>query len=721
MSHSIRLMDVNTQIHPAITKSKIYRLLSVAICCIFHFQCAVAGTIIEPDSVASEELKEVVVKGAADRLSVKSSVYTPSGKERRAAQNISQLLQLMAIPQLRISPNDDKITDNAGDEISIFINYLVATPEDMAGVNVDNVRRVEYLLFPGDPRFHGAEKALNIIVMEYEYGGYTKLSASENIFNGLSSRASVFSKFRFRKMTYDLFFGSDNRNSHHHGNSSSETMSLTGPDGNNLQLTRDESLSSSSFRRNQFPLTFRATYDSSNILIRNTVGFTHLSVPRDRYEGLLAYSLLPSESFTFNSGNPSRSNSISYNGSFYFQLSNSLSFDFSPSVVYTHTNDYTSFIIDGEDEVSRHAQENALNYLLQFNLTKSFGRSHSLMLLLRGGDKINRLKYPSGNLPSDRFHNGSAGGMAGYNFRSPLFNLRIDGGVAWEQSNMNDVVNNEVYPFTHLNLRYSPNRRHLLSFYFQYASSTPGIAQKSPDILKKDEVMFISGNPMLENSRHTTIQLDYTWLPYENLELSAYGSFFGLYNREITSYSTFENLPALLRKPVNSGDFLNGEVGLSINWSLLNNDLQISCSPNISFFKSSGTYRKNMNHFALEGQVDYYLGNFYFGLTYNGREKAIEMYQPAISTGRDYYRLSVGWSDGNWKLRASCVNIFNNDWRNQTLWIDSPLYSAKITNISPASHAHLEVSATYVISYGRKMRQSNEIGKLSDAPSAILK
>ncbi len=76
-----------------------------------------------------------------------------SGLSSRA-QTAADLLNRMAIPQLRISP-DDQITDPAGKSVDVFIDFLPASSDDMQGMRIQDVKRVEYYDFPTDPRFQG--------------------------------------------------------------------------------------------------------------------------------------------------------------------------------------------------------------------------------------------------------------------------------------------------------------------------------------------------------------------------------------------------------------------------------------------------------------------------------------------------------------------------------------------------------------------------------------
>ena len=91
----------------------------------------------------------------------------------------SIFLRQMAMPQIQINPVSEAVTDNAGGEVAIFINFLEASKEEMEGLRTPDVKKVEYLEFPTDPRFRGAQRVINIIVQEYAYGGYTKLTTNE--------------------------------------------------------------------------------------------------------------------------------------------------------------------------------------------------------------------------------------------------------------------------------------------------------------------------------------------------------------------------------------------------------------------------------------------------------------------------------------------------------------------------------------------------------------
>ena len=681
--------------------------------------CALAD---EPaDTIKSQELNEVVVQAQMQRTSSAKSTYTPTGKQKNAAQNAVDLLRQMAIPQIRINPIDETVTDNVGGSVAIYINFLEASKEEMEGLRTADVRRVEYLEFPSDPRFRGAERVINIIVHEYAYGGYTKVTVNENFLVGLSSRVNIFSKFSYKKMTYDLYAGANNWNNHHNGTTTEGIYHLTDADGKEYLLSRNETLESSHFKQNQYPITFRATYNSSKIQIRNLLAFTNFSVPTYEYYGKLEYSPNTSAGYSFERKNPNRSNSVAYSGTYFFAMTKGFSVDFSPSFNYTHGNDYTDYSTSNQTTIYRHAKENAYNYRLNLYIRKSFGQKHSVMLGGNYGDNINRLEYMGDNGYKDKFHNAFGAGMAGYNFQTQKISVNLDAGLAWENSDINGKTNSDTYPFTHINVRYVPNQRNSFSAYFQYATNSPGISEKSSDLLRENELMYITGNPLLENCRHTTVNLAYTWMPSNAFGMSAYGRFFGMYDRQLLTYSPYDNGKALLRSYINDGDYLNGEIGLAANWKLLNGKLQLYANPSQSFYKSIGIFNDNCNSFRVTVQASYYLDSFYFQAYYESPQKSMFTASPRINKHRNFHSVTVGWSNANWNLRVMGANFFNKGWHGSSNTTVSPYYGERQTIIGNYFHPRINFTATYTFGYGKKVQRGNEVGEQSGATSAILK
>lgn len=173
---------------------------------VFAFPVSMKGQ--SEDSIPVRKIDEVVVNAQMQRTNASASTYIPTSKQKSSAQNATDLLRQLAIPQINVDLMNGEVTTPSGQKVTIYINSIPATEEEMEGLLTADVRKVEYLDFPVDPRFQGSEHVVNFVVQKYEYGGYTKATVNENFLIGkLSSRASVYSKFVYKHMTYDLYAG----------------------------------------------------------------------------------------------------------------------------------------------------------------------------------------------------------------------------------------------------------------------------------------------------------------------------------------------------------------------------------------------------------------------------------------------------------------------------------------------------------------------------------
>ena len=231
----------------------------------------------EPDSIKAQELNEVVVEAQLQSTSATVSTYIPTSKQKNSSQTATDLLNRMAIPQL--SPGmGNSVKTNTGKDVNIYIDYLPASEQEINGMRMADVKKVEYYDYPKDHRFQGCAHVINFVMQKYEYGGYVKVSANE-FFIANSGQLNLYSKFQYKKMTYDLGLGGYYRNGSHDFSNTVETYRLPQADGSIKQFGRYSITNDAESRRRYFWPTFKALYRTGKNIVKqyNRCHFRQLS------------------------------------------------------------------------------------------------------------------------------------------------------------------------------------------------------------------------------------------------------------------------------------------------------------------------------------------------------------------------------------------------------------------------------------------------------------
>lgn len=666
-------------------------------------------------------LKGVSVEAPTSTLTADRSTYVPTGRQKRVAQDATDLLRIMSMPEVRVDAFTGAITDNFGQSLPVYINSMPASEQEMEGLRTADVRRVELLINPTDPRFQGAQRVINFIMQEYEYGGYTKLKADERTIAGFTNKSNIFSKFSYKKMVYDLYAGVTNEDNRHNGNSTEGIYSLKDADGNPVTVTRRQDMESSRFRQDQYPLTLRASYSSEKITLRNTVGFSHKSRPSGDESGSLCYTPWAGDSdYSYRRVSRNRSNSVSYSGTYFFVLPASMSLNVSPNFSFTHTNGWSDYTATNSERVLRTTVENARDIKLNVNLAKRFGKGHSLglgyMLLLHNND----VRYDGTSRSGSDFSNLGMAGLLNYDFKGKNLSFHADVDVCRENSKINSHRATDVYPGLHLEMNYAFNNRNRISVFGQYASFSPDLSEKSSNVLKDNELLYITGNPYLKDSRMSELHMGYVWLPCNQFNASAYMALDARYKRYTVAYEPYNNGTALLRTYINNGDFRRSYFGLSFNWKSRDGQLSLTANPELNFFRTTGIYRRDLTSVFLRAGASYYVGDFYMNADYKMRFKELGNENNVLQIGRNEYKIAVGWGNGAFNLRVTASNIFSKGWRRFTREFRSPYYSENRVTYASTYHPSVTFSAVYTFGYGKKVKRGNEVGEQEGAASAIM-
>lgn len=665
-------------------------------------------------------LSGVKVETRASRLATDKNTYIPSMRQKKSSQNAIELLRRMAIPQIVLTPGSNAVEDLFGNTISVYINGHKAEDYDLQGMNMTDVRKVELIEAPSDPRFRGEERVVNFVVQEYEYGGYTKTSAAETILNGFSNDLSVFNKFTARKLTYDLFAGSVNGNHHHTGTDTWAAYMLA--DGNdNGNIDRSEICTASHKRSDEFPVSLRISYNTDRFTARNTINYTHNSTPRNDMSGRLDIGGHQEDSHEYRRLSPSRYNNFYYHGNFWGSAGKGIILNITPSFNYTRRSNRSEYSSTAAPAINNKITEDAYNWGVQASGSKAIGQNQNLLFDFTSGQTINRLRYSNSNNSFNSFSNLFLGGLARYRFQTSRYSLNAHLRVAYEHTSINGIINKDIYPTVGLRGSLLLDRKNQLNAYLYYQTTTPGIGLRSDDIVQSNELMYITGNPNLHNVRNIVSNISYNFAPDNAFSTAFFTGYEEDFDRVAAIYRLYENGTALLRDFINDGNYLKFYIGASINYKMLDNSLQLYGNVAQNFYRTTGIYKTDLCPIRIQLQATYYWKLFNIQVWWANKEKKLTENSNIIICGRDSYGLSMGWGNGVWNVNFSARNILRRNWESSTWYRNTPLYAERQIYYDPWAHANLNLSITYTVGYGKKIRRGNEIGGGTTAPSAILK
>lgn len=666
------------------------------------------------------QLSAVAVEADNTILSTDRNTYIPSARQKKASQDAADLLRRMAIPQLVINPGDNTIKDVFGKSVRIYVNYHAAQPEDLKGMRMTDVRKIEYIEYPADPRFNGEPRVINFIVQEYEYGGYTKVSESFRTLNGMYNSTDIFSRFTYKKLTYDLYAGSDNQNYHHSGSDKSEIYRLENKEAP-MTVIRKEIFDESHTKINKYPVTFRATYISPGFTARNTLSLSHYSSPLQQSCGDLRVNIRPEQDYKYFKNSPNKANTVYYHGSFWGTIGSNASYDITPSFRHTHRNNtsaYESTLM--QTPINNNITENAYNWGIQTSGRIGLGQKGQLSLFVAGGQNLNKLIYQGSNNISDSYSNSFIVGELRYRYHNRRFSISPSVGFGFQHNSMNGIKTNDTYPRSGINIWFSLNNKSQVSASIYYQTTSPGISMKANDIVRSNEFMWLTANPRLKNWRDLNSNLSYNLFLNNSFSLAAFAGYNMQYNRVATVYRPYDDGNALLRDFINDGSYKHYYSGISANYKLFDNSLQLYANLTQNAYEITGHYKDSYYPFRIQLQAIYYWKSFNILASWGNPQNTLTENSNYIIRGRNFHMLSVGWGNGIWTANLTAKNVFNKGWHSETWTAYSPLYSELRQSYSPSAHASLNLSVTYTIGYGKKVQHGNEVGAQSSAPSAII-
>ncbi|MCM1152274.1 MAG: outer membrane beta-barrel family protein [Muribaculum sp.] len=695
--------------------------LSAAICIgatSFRAEAAEVG-----DSVQTTSLPELTVKGDNAVLSKNKSTYYPTDQQKKASINGMQLIGNMPIPELQYNPASNAITTANGSEVKYFINGQEASEFEVKMLMTKYATSVEFLEHPTDPKFKNAAYAVNFIVREPEYGGYTRINETLMQDSPISNSLGIYSKFKYKRMTYDLMAAGDMTNSDYARTWYNDLYNLEDTDGNDYTLTMDYVPIEAKYRNNRIPVIFRALYSTDKTSISNAVGFTFNGTRNTPItQNVFINSPYEDTETLYEYRNPRYSRSITWNGSYLFYLPRNISINLDPKFGYTNQSIYTTNLYRDLPDLNVFKNTYADSYegSLNFTLRKAFNQRHSINALLGGRGYYARTRYEGSSNFTQRYRQTNVEVAVDYNFNSEKFYLQFAPYLNYTVIVTEGVDLRKLLPGFSTNMSWSPTSRHKLGLYASYVSEMPPLASWTEGIVKNSSYIYTTGNTQMKNYRKLSLSFNYTWIVHDRFNATAYLSYSNLFDKPIFIYEKLPKQNALLGKYYNDGDFHNLLAGLNLNANFFNHRLGLSVSPKLRYYKSTGIYNERAVYFQLDTYAVYFLKNFSFSAYWQTPSKQVSSYCFEKNRNIYQYGLAVGYNVKNWAFELLAKNFFRNSYVGYYASITTPNYRHKVSSENNNAHRNFSLTISYTFEYGKKINDHSQIQSLQNAASVIL-
>lgn len=467
-------------------------------------------------------------------------------------------------------------------------------------------------------------------------------------------------------------------------------------------------------------VTLRMVYGSDTKSLSNTIGFAYDHNPESTSRGSVYYSSVY-KSGTFDRSDRSRGATTSWNGDYYFALPHNYMLMVTGSASYTRRHSNTYYSTENNGAIANNAREDAWYVRGMAAANKQYGQ-FNIGYDISAGNMGNNLDY-RGSSPSHSSMRRTTLSTA------PTVNVSIGNVDIYAQLlfnyhsiKINNETSDDFWVNPYLTFSWNPSRKlqTQLTLFRQMVSYN--VSHRSPDIIKRTEIEWITGNPELKNYFNNNIMLTAQYSLSRLLSLGVSLQYSLCRNTATYGWDTAtdtEGRPVMIQSYMNSGSFHTLTPTVNFTGRFLKRSLMATLRVQPAFYRFTGPQQFDKSTFTWNAGVTYYKSRFTIGAKYASGSRLYTSFMSTVMP--QSYNIFAGYSYKNLIVRVYAINFLSDTWKGARNVTHGAIFYNRLQNYYPAAHRNFMLSVTYSLSYGKKVNADEALKRVESTQSGLLK